>query len=445
MKKNLKFTVEIGCNRLWLCAVCVLLLWVTTFETATAIAKMFLRPPDLGFVKETCMDEYARVDMQREDYRNCVNAQMETCSENLDAGVISELHRAGNASITNENEITEVLKVSTDAATILKRIKFSTANYMDQLASREKVMPYRDESVCSSSLKTYTQDLLDDRSDIIAPTSDKLNAFTSITNDRMSHLAEHIAAVDAYNQHYVSNKTASLQRVSVTVASSVLPPTMGAINTTMLEFHQSLQQLLNCLSLDPSSSKQCECSVNHNSAYDLYTQAETTMNAQLLAIEAVFEDIEADLEEWKSEVAAALENADDFFSTVGDVMEDISSTFGISELCGLTDPDWCDFGMNDWFVDVNSISISPRSLNFMANASAMWSQLGAAVALTDANFTAITQRVSELAHGAKVDVENALMGADFTPDDYNPPTYVFCCSLSLLSIHYCLPACSDTT
>ena len=119
-----------GWNRLWLCVICVLLLWITTLETAMKLSREFLVPPHIDLVIETCSEQYAQVDQQRHDYEQCVNNQIKVCDRDLDSGILSELHRSGNASNNNQEILAQISETSNAAKLALEQIKISIGNYL---------------------------------------------------------------------------------------------------------------------------------------------------------------------------------------------------------------------------------------------------------------------------------------------------------------------------
>ena len=293
-----------GWNRLWLCVVCVLLLWMTTLETAVRVTREFLMPPHIDTVIETCGEEYMRVDRQRRDYEQCVDNQVGVCERDLDSGIQGELHRSSNASKTNEEILREALDRRNAAKRVLEQIKVSIGNYLHVHADANIVLGYNFGTQCSPAERQDAQDLVNDMSDVTAPISENTEYFTNRANQRVDHLATHVTAVNQYNNDYVSNKTSSLHQASIHLMSHVLPPKLNTIDESIDTFQELFQVLLLCLSLDEGSSKMCEYSEEHNSAYDLYTQIETSMNAQLIAISTAFAEIGSDIEDWKNDVAA---------------------------------------------------------------------------------------------------------------------------------------------
>lgn len=413
----------LGWNRLWLCVVCVLLLWMTTLETSIRITKMALVPPELDLVMATCEGQLGRVDEQKRDYVQCVDNQMAVCGQNLEVGVQEELRRAGNASKVNEDTLRQVLETSNGARQYLEQMKISIGNYLELHADQNVVLGYNNVSRCSLSEREVAQGLINDVSDITVPISESAQYFTSQSNQRVDHLATHVTAVNQYNNDYVTNKTGSLHETSVDLVSNVLPPKLYAVNESVQDFKESVDSLILCLSLEEVSSKRCEYSDDHNSAYDLYVQVENSVNAQVMAMSAVFEDITEDVEDWKGDVSDAIEKAAEFYGAVEGVMNVLQSSYGISQLCGLSSPDWCDFSVNDFFFDINSMTIPQPKLNFMGDSSELWSHLDVAVQETNNQIDALTSEVSSQLEGTASEMVTAISEVDFIPSDYNPPEY----------------------
>ncbi len=396
---------------------------MSTLETAVRVTRAFFVPPHLDVVMDTCNEQLSHVDEQRRDYLQCVDNQVNVCGQNLDNAVQDELHRSGNASKVNEAALRQVLEASNGARRYLEQMKISIGNYLELNSDQNIVLGYKNVSQCSLSQRQVAQELINDMSDITAPISESALHFTSQASQRVDHLATHVAAVNRYNNDYVGNKTSSLHATSMGMISNLLPPKLHAINESIKGFQELFDSIVLCLSLETGSSKRCEHSADQNSAYDLYVDIENSVNAQINAISTAFEETVADIEDWKYEISETIEKATEFYGAVEGVMSVLQSSYGVSQLCGLSNPDWCDFSLNDFFFDVDSMAISQPHLNLMGNSSMIWRYLTTAVQETNDEIRALTNEISSQLKGTASDMITAMSEADFTPSDYNPPEY----------------------
>ncbi len=427
---------ELLFNRMMLCIVCVSLLWTTTLHNSIWIGSHFLHVPELSSVRSMCQSAYTNVNEQRKHYSECVGSHLTTCKRELQSFTKTELLRARNASIANSEALESLYVAKKYTKMLLSQVKNSIKEYVHTQLDIE--VNYKNESTCSNLGQERTKLLLNDYSDYVNPATEYSQAFASMANDRVSHLADHVEAADDYNRNYLHNKTASLREQSRLLALAVLPPPFVTINHTLLQLNTSVSTLLKCISLDEASSESCSFNADNYdySAYDLYTTVQESMNAQRLVVLDIFADLENDLEDFKSDVSAALEKAELFFQAISGtsgVLNALQEHFGVtgSFLCDLGSGKWCNLDTN-WFVDMNGISVSVPTLREMDGAGeAIWNQLQGAVAVFQADYSQLSSEISITLEGLSSDLDTSLARADFSTGDYNPPTYAYAENASL--------------
>ena len=244
-------------------------------------------------------------------------------------------------------------------------------------------------------------------------------------------MTSYTAALNSYNQDYISNHTLAMQQLSKQIIREVTEGIQGlpSINMHLDNLLLPLQGLLNCFPPNTAAGQTCNLGVidEIEQTYQLI-QHEMKLNIQVA--QQSMQAFQNEVKDFVDSVRQALGEADDFFRAVAGtagviawVVSQVDFLNLDTDLCGKSTPDWCHFTSMNWKVPALYIPNLP-TFTPMRDASFLWKGLKDAVSQVqlDLQLESLGIKDELIDLFDQVDVSISI-DTRFAPDDYHPPKY----------------------
>ncbi len=355
-------------NRLLVCTMAIILLWVTSLQVVVTVINTQFSAPTLDTVISLCMSGYAVVMQQQASYHACVSHELLVCNTDLLVSSNDEVNRMNTRETSNFQLLTELQSLQQNRSLSSSLAQSSIRAWLQQ--GSEYSVPYL--SSCNSTLLTHTQSMLGDTSGSTSSSTStaalsNVNSYTADTTSTMSSMSHYSNQVNVYNQQYLHNKTVSLHRSTAALVTSLSAPHLDMMNSTLHALHSSISSLTACLSLDSSSSLHCSLLLSSSSSFpsslpplppsltasfatlfQVYFTLQQEINADIQSAKLSYASLVSTMKQYESDVNNAIEEANSFFDSVAGangLVSSVTSTlneFGIPmDLCGSSE--WCRF------------------------------------------------------------------------------------------------------
>lgn len=446
-------------NRIFVCLLAVIFLWITTLQLAVDITKGYISVPALSYITSSCDNAYQTVKKQREEYEACAARQTTACDIELESTYQSELARVESVQRGIADMLLAAQMREAQCSTHWTSLHSSVLAYKDPVVQNREtaVLSSADPSLaydasaptvvlqynpqCSFTQISKLRSLLDDV--VVEGTlanmtrqerSGQLDAYSRRSDNRVIRMAQHVKNVNTYNVQYVSNKTQYLQTLSRQVLQQVTQVRLPGMDLQLQQIKVPLSDMLACFGVKEGQNRttiNATCSIPElldiDEAYRAM-QREAQAGAQQ-AREAVaqFQD---ELEVFTSAVQSALARADALFASIAGAtgiitwLVDNADVFSINaDACGHGEPDWCSFSPVEWDVPM----IYPPKLPVFSDvpdASFLWEGVSKAIRSMNVGVEigslGVRDSLTELVDSVDISLATDIR---FRPDDYNPPQY----------------------
>ena len=261
--------------------VALCLLWMTSLQVSLGIVEWAgLDTPTLGTVVDQCVGKSFEVaDLQRRQFEECARLETRQCETLGQASFAAESARVLTMQRQNEAVVQQLkqwqagcggLFAATKSALTAWRGEQATNGNANETESIDSEHTTGMDSSCLRSIDALLEDI-----PTAAPTPTSIYEHTPTTrpsstqsvwqaaasyshssDNTVSHLASHSAALTSYNVAYLANKTHSLRLTAGLAVSSAIEamslPEYTAPSLASLD--AALSSLLSCIALDPSSA-----------------------------------------------------------------------------------------------------------------------------------------------------------------------------------------------
>lgn len=411
------------CNRILFCLMALCFLWMTSLEICASIASKYIAVPTFGEVVHNCHYAFDQTTEEKRFYDDCVNRQLDICHRDLTAALQSEQLITQRKSDVNNVYRAKFTSFSSNCSQDLSSAKALITAWLS--GGADYTIPYQ--SSCSGSKQAALQQMIGDSSSSKSDFLSTTQFYTQDTNNRVSRLTSYASALGAYNAQYLSNKTSYLHIKAIDIAASVSLKNIIALNKSFNAMFTTMNNLVACVSLDPTSTEQCPYGP---SAYQLMEVSLYETQVGIDQVQGAVAMLQANLQVYIANVKAAVANMESFYNSIAGAkglltyILNILNTVGLGSiaLCGQTTPDFCSFSLSDFLVPDPWLPTIPAMPTLPA-LDGIWSEVSGAVGYATSD---INHAAGGLYRGMvswEKSVASAIGSIDFTPKDYNPPKY----------------------
>ena len=423
---------DVFLNRCVVCCLAICLLWLTSLQLCIVVVDLNMHTTTLGSVVDSCAYSLDVVQRENEAYSLCVQQQLITCNNALTETAIAETARIETGQLQNTYTVSTNQHKQSNCSIILTTATNALKAW--SALGLEYTIPYRN---CSTDQRIAVVTLLGDTS-----SSARSNAYTSSVQYSQSsdttatRLGQYEQNVNAYNVAYMKNKTQILQSSSKALINKLSLPYLARINARFSNLEATIDGLLACLSLIDDSTATTVTAHVHcpypTNLLEEYKSLRMYINTTLDSVHLYFADVNKELVSVGAGISMAVGKANAFYNSVKGaqgVLAWAESNLGVN-LCGVTQPDFCSFSTNDWFIPQPLVPSLPF-LAFMPDGSVLWDQVKSApvqVKASIVNASAATNSdVAALIAATKVSMGNLPVKA---LSDYHPPVYPYTTNVS---------------
>ena len=425
-------TTDVFLNRCIVCCLAICLLWLTSLQLCIVVVDLNIHTTTLGSVVDSCTYSFDVVQRENEAYSLCVQQQLITCNNVLTVSAIAETTRVE----TTQSQNTYIVRTNQQKQSNCSMILTAATNALKAWSALglEYTIPYRN---CSTDQRIAVITLLGDTSSTARSNAYASSVQYSQSSDTTTtRLSQYEQNVIAYNVAYMKNKTQILQSSSNTLIDKLSEPYLARINARFSNLEATVDGLLACLSLvDDSSAATVTAKVRcpyPTNLLEEYKSLRMYINTTLDSVHLYFAEVNDELLTVSAGISTAVGKANAFYNSVKGaqgVLAWAQTNLGVN-LCGVTQPDFCSFSTNDWFIPHPLVPSLPF-LAFMPDGSALWDQVKAAplqVKASIVNTSAATNNdVAALIAATKVSMGQLPAKA---LNDYHPPAYPYATNVS---------------
>ena len=423
------------CNRMVICLFAISLLWLTSLQVCVLVSNGSVTIPPFDDVKRTCNNAYNNLVRESDSYVDCIDRQLDTCSDHLIFKHEKEEERLRNKNIFYAGIVKDFAMSKRNCSNAVSQ---SVAEILEwQYRNNDENTTIFDYGNCSESDKKLIENMFGSKNSK-SGSSNQENIFSVATsyafntNELFKNLSDYSTKLSNYNNDYIKNKTDAIQTdvmKSVNYSRDVYIP---LYNGSYLGVFNILDEIFACLSLSNESDEfSVQCSYKLGGAQTLYKNMRLIMNNRLASISEVIEAIKEEMENYQSRVKVALANADSFYESIKGVhgimnwiIDQTGGLFGsVSALCGHSTPNWCKFSKFDWFVypphehDIPTLIKIPFG-NDIAN------QVDGILSTVKSKVEDMSQQLNENVDKMFVDIIGSVEEVNFGLSDYQPPVFV---------------------
>ena len=335
--------------RAGLCIVALGLLWLSTLRIAVAIVGYVVFMPTLSDVHSTCSYSYDQATDQRNKYHRCASMQINVCNSQLDETFQQESRRSSDQFTVNAEMLSQASQGNSDIAEGITRFRSLVETWA--VGTESRIISLSPE--CSQDEQLHSQSSQAGVATTEAALLSTIGGYAQLIDQRIGSLSAYSAELDAYNRHYVKNKTKLLHSDELRALSSVqvktLPLSVANISVAFSSITAATNRLITCIGLANNTKNRAQCA-GGKGIYDMYLDIEMSMQMQRSIFEDQISEYRRVLTNYVSDVETALAQADRFYDSVSGAKGIISymlskaSELGVaSDLCGHSSPNWCDF------------------------------------------------------------------------------------------------------
>lgn len=337
-------------RRVWLCALSLSLLWVTTLKAAIGIVGLFFTSPQFSSVYSTCTFAYDEISDQRIKYADCVEREVAVCDAELHLAFQKEKARS-EAAMRRNDQVLEAISAANGNCSVA--LTGSSTSLSEWVAVGGNQITYMTER-CSVEEIGQVQSKFNDASDIKTSGVADLVAYIHASEDSFRGVAAYSKSLNKYNIQYIANRTKSLSistgHVSID-GDSIALGVATHLDASLAAMLASVDQLVDCMGLSNSSqlSSRRRCTAGKG-VYDLYEELVSMMRIQKRIIKKNIQSFQDVLDDYVEDVEYALDIADDFYDSINGarglvryLVKDLSLFGSSADLCGHTTPNWCSF------------------------------------------------------------------------------------------------------
>ena len=357
-------------NRLTLCVVSVLLLWITSLELVINLTTAFIVAPSFIGVYNKCNTAYTVTIAEKELYTTCANNQINTCHNNLQSAYYKESNTMNNMINFNAITVNKANLIQTNCTTYLTQTKSLLTQWINY--GYTNTLTYQN---CSTTDLTRTNSLLNSR---VIGTSNQVHqdaqAYSKTSSTLVNRLSQHIIDMQNYQLQYNTINTATIKQSTSSAITQQSRYFLPKLNASFTRVQYTTNQLINCLTLaniTPSQSNNYDTTCKYSySARQLYMAQVASINQQSADIQTQYTLYKADLIKYQNDVTNAINNVNTFYNTIMGpkgiltVLLNIVSVFNVfgseQALCAQTSPSWCSFSPSNWAIGNIAIPSQPQ-------------------------------------------------------------------------------------
>lgn len=399
-------------KRALLCVIAILLIWVTTLDTAIQIVDFYVPMPDYNSVYDTCAHAYDLVLEQKSAYSSCATKQIDLCYIGLT-----------NDDEKEKNRISGIYEENIKNYAMLNNIANNCSNQYDdmKLAARSWTS-YSNQNIIFSRNCTR-EEIVQIKENLNGITETASVAYTSAMDysynyqSKVHDISTYALSLQSYNENYFSNKSALIYNATIATFTNISSTYMNKWFDLRGEVVNKTKELISCLSLDENETD-VSCLSNaraydyyqkqitsYQNAFEKYNIYKTSMESAVTSLESSINKVDALMSDFYLSINGPLGLATNLVMQYGGLKE---------QYCDTT-PKWCDYSENFWSFKYSL----PNLLDFDVSSSTgeIWAE-------TEGNTDAILSKISSLFDFSFDDshkLSNLLKIMAF--DDYNPPVY----------------------
>eukprot|EP01039_Chlorochromonas_danica_P005595 gene5595-6160_t len=357
---------------------------------------------------------------ERSEVNDCIDQQMEVCSQDLLTKKNTENERVRLLTTQNtlyanrySNLISNYSSYQQELMTLLSLWTNGVSGGSSSGGSGKNngyySLSYFDS--CQGKNRSLVSTLLDDSSTTNHAVYSTSTDYTSNSNNRVIRLVNYAQALSSYNTEYLHNKTKF-----ISLELDGIP-----LTTSLQSIQKAINDLEACLTLKPNTI--CPWK---NSLTSVYGDATIVTNRGITVVANALSELETMFAAYIIQVEKALDNMGKFYEGVRGLVNYLITGLKVvgasSALCGKANPDWCDFSPSDWFVPIPVIPGVGQILT-MPNATDLWNSLSEVEDAIDMEISDALQDVAKELKAWSDEIKAAIESINLTPNDYNPPQY----------------------
>mmetsp|Transcript_3359 Transcript_3359/g.6107 ORF Transcript_3359/g.6107 Transcript_3359/m.6107 type:complete len:913 (-) Transcript_3359:38-2776(-) len=398
-------------NRMRLCLVAICIMWATSLQVSTFISSSFIQIPQLDAILSSCQAGLSVVRNEKTLFDSCVDAQIDSCSDQLERAIDRETLRINKTSTLNQ----ELVELTTDIQQSCSLAFTSLKLALESWVGYGEILPYRSNATCSA--------------DEIGQLANSFGSIESVKSEAFSlssqYRLESTLAVDKisgyamerfnYDAEYIDNQTKLFQKDLDEYRSTVTIPEID-LSEIFHNISTNIEIVVACVSVH-NSSVGGNCSLDMG-VRDMLHDVRSRADIEIQNYKDYIDEYINKVEELKNNIEDAFQMTSTFYTGVKEAIEELSIT--------TTDwPAWYHVSLEDFrppdveFPTVNTSQYDPLSYD------EIWDRVSPVMTTFENNLTLATTDAAHRINSLQDMMNDALNNMPrAVPQSYNPPRYV---------------------
>ena len=296
-------------NRMKVSLFAVFLMWTSSLNVAFFISSMFVTVPNVQDVLRTVQNSLDVVQHERRSFENCVDAQLERCSNELHTSKRAELKRMNETAEENYNVVNNAAQIQTECFMLYSSLYRSLEKFVEVGGG----LSYKES--CDSSDRDRLSIMVGDVSAVRSQAFEIVASYSQESINTVARMAQYAQERALYDMQYIDNHTEYIQNEMELYLASIDIPGLDFSGSFEL-LNGNVEELVSCISLRDDNMRKCKFSNPARRSLELITG---TYDQQVDSLLQQWDSFDEKTKKYKENAVDAYENALEFYQGKGNV------------------------------------------------------------------------------------------------------------------------------